>query len=50
MARDQRGEILVCDLARQQQQYQDAETKGGSEATLRPATRPNHPLADPNPH
>src|SRR5712691_2161381 len=46
---DQRSEVLVSDLARQQQQHQDAQAEGRHEATLLPLTRRNHPYAYPDP-
>jgi hypothetical protein len=42
LTRDQRGEVLLSDLARQQQQHQDAEAEGGSQTALRPVARCNH--------
>jgi hypothetical protein len=36
LAGNQPGQVLVADLARQQQQYEDTEAEGRSEATLRP--------------
>jgi len=41
--------VLVSDLARQQQQHQDAQAEGRHEATLLPLTRRNHPYAYPDP-
>jgi hypothetical protein len=37
LARNAPGQVLVAEPARQQQQYEDTEAKGGSQATLRPS-------------
>ena len=49
LTRDQRGKVLVSDLARQQQQQQDTEAEGGTKTALRPVGRRNHPFAYPDP-
>jgi hypothetical protein len=48
LTHDASREVLVSDLARQQQQYQDAEAEGGSQTTPRPVTRCSHPNAYPD--
>src|SRR5262249_52121658 len=47
LARKHGSEVLVADLARQQQQCQDAETEGALQATLRPIAPCNHPGSPP---
>jgi hypothetical protein len=47
LARKHGSEVLVADLARQQQQCQDAETEGALQATLRPIAPCNHPGLPP---
>src|SRR5262249_16421192 len=42
LTREQGSEVLVSDLARQQQQHQDAEAEGGSQTALRPVARCTH--------
>src|SRR5262249_55169190 len=47
LARKHGSEVRVADLARQQQQCQDAETEGALQATLRPIAPCNHPGLPP---
>ncbi len=47
LAGEQRYEVLMGDLARQQQQHQEAEAEGGAKPALRPVTRRNHPTLTP---
>jgi hypothetical protein len=42
LSRQQRGEVLVSDLARQRQQHHYAEPEGGPQTTLRLVARCNH--------
>ena len=40
--RDERGEVLISDLTRQQQERQDSDAEGAREDTARPVYRRNH--------
>ena len=42
LLRHQRGEILIADLRRRQDEHQDGETEGGDLRPLRSVTRRNH--------
>src|SRR5215475_7278728 len=49
LGRNGYSEVLVADLARQQQQHQDAKAEGGLPTALRPVARCNHPRLAPAP-
>jgi len=49
LIRHQRGKVLIADLARQQQQHQNAEREGSAQTARRPAGRRNHSFAYPDP-